>query len=358
MITLLDCIHRIPQVTDSIIADRDKTFAPFFEFIGPQLAEINQIILIGSGTSNTCSVTARGFMEKTSGIQTLAIIPNSFLDDYSAYNPKALYIFTSQSGTSHLTRVAAQRMKAMGCWTVSMTEHDQTPIARDTGVHVSMGCGHEEYGMRTIGYCSSVLTLMLLGLEIGRRRHHLQEEEAKTLLDHARQIAVHHRQITDQTMAWFDRNAESLMAADTFCLYGAGPLWGVTLEGALKILEISKRKIAIGYELDDGMHGPTMGFTKSTCVLILNDGRNAEQARQLAVFAKKELHSGRVIGLNTMDDEDLPITALSDEFRAIEYAAAVQVLAYRLAVDYGIDLADNSQNREGRYFSTHEKPAA
>ncbi|MFQ8581744.1 MAG: hypothetical protein ACLSA6_04010 [Holdemania massiliensis] len=28
----------------------------------------------------------------------------------------------------------------------------------------------------------------------------------------------------------------------------------------------------MGYEMDDGLHGPTMGFTQRHAVIVLNDG--------------------------------------------------------------------------------------
>lgn len=201
----------------------------------------------------------------------------------------------------------------------------------------------EEYLMRTISCCSSVLTLMLTGLAIGEQRRTVSEAEAADYLKQAQKAIEHHPAVVKDSMAWFDRNREHLMSAETFTLYGQDSFWGVAMEGALKILEISKRKIVVVYEFDDGMHGPTMGYTPSNCVIVLHDGgREAERAHQLLAFAKNELGYGYLIGEQPIDDSDLKIQLESGEFMALEMSAPVQVLAYRLAVDYGIDLADMS----------------
>ena len=42
-----------------------------------------------------------------------------------------------------------------------------------------------------------------------------------------------------------------------------------------------------------------------------------------------------------------------EDFKAIEFSSVVQVLAYRLAVDFGIDLTDRSMHKEKLYFKTH-----
>lgn len=359
MITLLDCINRVPLITEQILADRQETFAAYFGILQDTLPQINQIVLIGSGTSNTAAMTARGFIEKVTKIQTLCVLPNEFLHNQTVTNPKALYIYTSQSGTSTLTLEAAEKMRSLGCSTVAITEHDQTPLAKKVHVHVNMGCGKEEYGMRTIGYCASILTLMLLGLETALRLGRITEGEAQAYIEQAHQIAVQHRSISDAAMAWFDRHQKQLMDSDSFTIYGAGTLWGVALEGALKILEISKRKMAVGFEMDDGMHGPTMGYTPKNCVIVLNDGGlDEEKGLQLAVWAKQEMHNGFVFGSHPIDETDLAFEPASGEFRSIEFAPAVEVLAYRLAVDYGIDLLDKSLHKERHYFSTHKNPAA
>ena len=149
------------------------------------------------------------------------------------------------------------------------------------------------------------------------------------------------------------------MVAETFTIYGMDSLWGVALEGALKILEISKRRIGVGYEFDDGMHGPTMGYTPSNCVIVLHDGgREDVRAHQLTTFAKNELGYGYLIGENPIDASDLPISLTGGEFIFLELSPVVQILAYRLAVDYGIELKDiKTQDPlpEMKYFNTHDE---
>ncbi len=352
MVTLLDCINRVPELTEAILDHYEQHFEALLQ--SGSVALLQEIILVGSGTSNTSAVTARSFIEKTSGLRTSCLLPNEFLYETAVLNPMALIVVVSQSGTSALTQDAVKKARKNGNLTVAITENDQTPIARDADVSIEMGCGKEEYGMRTIGYCTSVLTLMLMGMAIGKKRGFLSVEKEAALLSQAAEVPASHRQMSQAAMQWFDQNKESLMNADSFTLYGGGPLWGVALEGALKILEISKRKMAVGYEIDDGMHGPTMGFTNTNCVLALDDGGvNQEKCRQLIQWAKQEKHNGFLIGPNGLDETDLFWMPKCDEFRALEIAPAVQILAYRLAVDAGIDLSDRSIHKESQYFKTH-----
>ena len=61
-----------------------------------------------------------------------------------------------------------------------------------------------------------------------------------------------------------------------------------------------------------------------------------------------------VLSLGTIHDTDLAFETKSEDFRAIEFAPTVEILAYRLAVDVGIDLTDRSRHKEKEYFNTHK----
>lgn len=163
MVTMLEVINRIPAVCTDILNHREETFAALTQAVKAH-PEINQILLIGSGTSNTSAVTARRFIEKTSGLQTICVLPNELLYNCFAYNPNAFYVFTSHSGTSTLTCMAAEKITKLGYLTAAVTDGEDSPIAKMVDVFINQRNGVEEYLMRTIGYCSSVLTQMLMGM--------------------------------------------------------------------------------------------------------------------------------------------------------------------------------------------------
>lgn len=358
MVTLLDCIKRVPSVINDIVAHRKEYTKPLLDYLNGRFDTLNEIVLVGSGTSNTCAVTSHTVVEEFSGLSTSAILPNEFLAKH-AYNPNALYIFTSQSGTSTLTQEAQKKMRDLGYATVAITEADTTPLAKESGCHVYMGCGKEEFGQRTIGYCSSVLTQMMIGLEIGLARGYVSEEQYAAYIEEAKRVPASHEAITEASLAWFDKNKEALMDVDGYVLYGPNTLWGVALEGALKILEIAKRYLAVGYEMDDGLHGPSMGFTKRHCIIVLSDGgKDDHLAQGIAKYVKNEVGHAFVIGANTLDDTDLPFAYQGGHFKCLEYAPVVEVLAYRLAVDYGIKVLPFDQQEplpEMKYFNTHDE---
>ena len=106
MVTLLDCIERIPSRLEWILENRAALQAPVFDYLGGRLAELDQIVLVGSGTSATSAQTAAYFMEEASGLETRAVVPSEFCRPGRVHRKKALYLFISQTGTSRRARAA------------------------------------------------------------------------------------------------------------------------------------------------------------------------------------------------------------------------------------------------------------
>ena len=64
---------------------------------------------------------------------------NEFMYDRSVRNKKGLYVFTSQTGTSHFVREAQKRFREEGYLTVAVSESEDTPLAKESMIFVNMG---------------------------------------------------------------------------------------------------------------------------------------------------------------------------------------------------------------------------
>lgn len=353
MVTYLDCIKRTQTIILDILEKFNERSIELREKWRP---DIDEIIMIGSGTSNTTAQTSQLFIEEVSGLNVTTLLPNQFMKK-SVYKKNALYVFTSQSGTSVFTVECLNKAKEIGGLTLAITGTEDNKLKNASDIHVNMGCGYEEYGQRTIGYCTSVLTQMLIGVEIGRMRNHIDQKMYDKYYEDAKKVPASQKKVVDDAMLWFDKNKEKLMDAEGFVYYGSGALWGVALEGALKALEVVRKYLCVGYEMDDGLHGPTMGFSKKHNVIILDDGKyDMHYVSSLKDYIQNELKDAFILGVNTKDEQDLKIEIMSDYFSMLEIAPAIQVLAYRLATDQGvkIPLLKGIVLPEFKYFSTHE----
>ena len=294
-------------------------------------------------------------MEWYSCLHCEAVVPSVFLHDMAVHDMNALYLFTSQTGTSAECRKALARAKQEGLLHAVLSESPDTPMAKEADCFVSLECGREEYPMRTVGYSATVLVLLLIAAAIGKTYAHLEEPRYQALLEAIAAAGERQAKVIEQTNAWLDHNRRNLLRSDLIVFTGSGALYGVALEGAMKVWE-TLQTASVGYELDEGMHGPNYGYNSRHCVIVLDDGGYAgEKARALARYMKQEFHNGFLIGPDVLDETDLKLDVSEDACCMIDYATVVQVIAWRTAKEQGRDLYrrhDNSVMES--YFKSHD----
>lgn len=354
MVTLLDCIERIPSVIEAILTQQEEAFAGFDQYVGKEKDRIDEIVFIGSGTSNTVAMTSQPFVEKVSGLRTKVVYPNDYIGEGHVYNPNALHIFTSQTGTSKVVCQVMEKLAGLKYLCLSMTDSPESQLARLSPCHVCLNCGKEEYGMRTIGYTTSVLNHMLLGLRLGKMRGVLTEGQYDAYQRQAAGVPKNHRAVSERTKGWFQKNKRQIMRSRCVIFTGAGMYYGLSLESAVKFWEMPQ-VISMGYELEEGLHGPNYGYDYPHCVIVFNDGGSeSDKALSLARYMKDVFHNGLVIGAKTVDGQDLLIESDSGDFACLEYSAAPQVMAYFLTIDGGRDLLQKTDHSVmNSYFRTH-----
>ena len=246
------------------------------------------------------------------------------------------------------------RLNREGFWTTALTESKETPIAQAAVCVVPMNLGPEEYLMRTIGYTGSVLDLMLLALHVGRARGHIMEEQYTQYLGEAAKVPGYHKIITDRAEIWVRAREQQILNSRCVIFTGAGALYGVAQEASVKFWEVPYLA-SFGYELEEGLHGPNYGYSSAHCVIVLNDGRlEKEKALALVRYTKETFGNGFMIGPEVAAEDDLQILLPGNDFDCLALSGAVQVMAYFLAEDQGIDTtAPRDHTVMNRYFMTH-----
>ena len=353
-VTLLECIERVPGLAGQAIQHRKDRAAPVLSAIAARPRPIREIQLVGSGTSNTAAFTAKYFMEQASGLPVRTILPNEYLHGLRVRDEDALVVAISQTGTSIMTRKCVDLACEAGALTVAMCEAADRDFVRAADVFLDMGCGHEEHPTRTIGFSLTVLSLMLLGLELGLSSGRLGREEYDGYAAQADKLPAAIAQVTADAMGWLDRSRWQMLRSDAIVFAGINSLYGIAMEASTKVWELPKLA-SFGYDLDEIMHGPNYGLNSRHCVIVLDDGAlDSDRALALAQYMKKEFGNGLVAGPHVLDDNDLKVDPGCGPFDCLAYAAAVQILSFRLAQDCGRDLlAPHDNHVMNSYFVSH-----
>ena len=355
MVTMLDCIRRSEPVSRNILQHAKESTESLNNVIKDYKA-IDEIFLIGSGSSFNASNAAASFIEDVCKVQVFQLLPNQFAAK-KVLNTKALYIFVSQSGTSSLVKKQILKVKELGCPTVAVTDDQQSAIAKEADVNISIQVGGEEYGFRTVGFSATLLTLQLIGLRIALEAGKISEEEFDEYVNDGLKAVDNIPKVIEDSLAWFDKVKDELKSLRSLMYYGGGELFGIAVEGALKLMETPKVYISVGYEAEDGIHGPCYAFGKDDAIVFLNDGEHdVEYASSMVRFSKAELGRGYMFGPLVQDDKDLKIVPCSKYFRGLEFVPSVQIIAYQMAMINNVEvlpLTIRIPHVSTKYFQTH-----
>ena len=355
MVTMLDCIRRVPQRMEWMLNHLSEITRPMEEAFASRAAQWNEMVFIGCGSSNTAALTARYPAQRLAGIRVTPVLPDEFIDQQAVRNPNALYVFISHTGTSVLTRNALYEAKRLGYDTATVSEAVTTPIAQEVDAFWNQGCGPEEYPMHTLGFSTAALSLVLMGLWVGEKNGSLTPERKNAFFDDMRKTASQIGPVIDQTLTWLEKERRQMLMSDCLVFTGSGALCGIAMESAVKMWE-TPQLITLAYELEEGLHGANYGYTQRHCVIVLNDGgKDSQKARSLAAFMKNEKHNGYLIGAHPLDEHDLSFDCSSD-LNWLVFAAVTQTMSYHLAVSLGRDLFAPHDNRVMySYFDTHNE---
>ena len=353
MTTILDCIERTPPVLERILEQQEQVYAEAASFLKERTGKLREIVLLGCGTSYTASVTAQYSMERVSGLPVRVMYPNDIAGGRICA-PDSLYVFLSQTGTSGIVCEMMEKLSGQGYFCMSMTESPQTRLAKLSPCHICLNCGKEEFSMRTLGYTASVLDLILLGVKIGLAGGFLSRERSEALLREAAKVPDSQRAVIPEAKEWYQKRKRQFSRSDCILFTGAGALYGLALEGAVKLWEMPQI-ISAGLELEDGMHGPNFGYDGRQCVVILDDGgAESGKAHRLARYVKEIMHNGLLVGPVPLGEEDFVLRPRGGLFSCLEYSVVPQIMSYFLAVDAGRDISGPmDRSVMNRYFKTH-----
>ena len=350
---MIDCIRNSSHQFELFLSNREHWFDQLHQVL-PQ--KLNGITLVGSGTSSTCAFTVKPFIEKVSQLNTTVVYPSEFIDQTSVYDPNRLYVFISQTGTSSFTNDALELALSKNLLCATMSESDITPLAKHDCAYIDMGCGYEEYPMRTTGYSTSVFTLMWLGIDMAWYYHLIDDGQVKHYHDDALLMINQYQTIIDQTLQWLTFNKRKMLQSQLLMFTGSGAYYGLALEAAMKVWE-TPQITSMGYELEESLHGPNFGYNSNHCVIALDDGgKDTLKSQALVRYMKEVKDNGFIIGPNPINEQDFKVETQCEVFKPLLYGAIIQTLAYKLAKDQGRDLmAKHDNSRMQSYFITHGK---
>ena len=307
-----------------------------------ELMAIDNITITACGTSWHSALIGEHMIEEMTRIPVEVEYASEFRYRNPIINERTLCIVISQSGETADTLAAMREAKRRGAKTLGIVNVVGSTIARESEGGIYLHAGPEIGVASTKAFTSQVVALALLTLKLARKRD--------LSVVRGREIADAMLALPEQVQSILDRAPEiegiarEFVNAKNFLYLGRGFNFPAALEGALKLKEISYIH-AEGYPAAEMKHGPIALIDEEMpCVFIAP--HDAVFEKVCSNVQEVKARGGRVIVLTSRDepmlegkiDYEIRIPETIDMFYPILAAIPLQLLAYYIAVQRGLDV--------------------
>jgi len=307
-----------------------------------QCSRIRRIVIVACGTSWHAGLVGRHILEELSEIPVSVEYASEYRYRRELRIPGTLTIAISQSGETADTLEALRAAKAAGSTVIGLVNVVGSTIAREADGGIYLHAGPEIGVASTKAFTAQVVSLLLLGLWLGRQRG-MSVDEGRAMVTELLglpELVARALQVEPQVRSLAERHAQARNA-----LYlGRGVNFPVALEGALKLKEISYIH-AEGYPAAEMKHGPIALIDENMPVVCLAP-KDSVYAKVVSNMQEVKARGGRIIAITSegngdlgrLVDHQIAVPASSPLLAPVLTVIPLQLLAYHIAVLRGCDV--------------------
>lgn len=344
---MLKEIHEQPDALkatlDHCIADGSILF-PMADISADLIGRVNKIHMVGCGSAYHAGVYGKYIMEELTGICTTAEIASEFRYGNTPLDSNSLVIVISQSGETADSIAALKKAVDSGATTLSVINSYGSTMAELSHMVIYTKAGTEISVATTKAYLCQNAVLYLLALSIGEKSGRLSDEKYSELLSDIMRLP-------DTIKAELQRAvdiipvAHALTNAEHIYFIGRGTDYALSLEGALKLKEISYIHCE-AYPAGELKHGTISLIEKGTPVVALCL-RSDILKKTLSGIQEVKARGGSIIAVTKadlashFDSDDTLITVdgdVTDRLSLLTGAVPLQLLSYHTAVNRGCEV--------------------
>ena len=203
-----------------------------------EIQKLQHIYIVACGSAYHVGVAAQYVIEELAQIPVRVELASEFRYRRMLFAPNSLVIIVSQSGETADSLAALREAKAHGVKTLAIVNVVGSTIAREAD-HVFYTLAGPEIAVATTkAYSTQLIASYILSIEFARVRGMIDEDRAAELIAELQTIPDKIEKLLEdkERIQWF---AAKQMNAQNMFFIGRGIDYAVSLEGSLKMKEIS-----------------------------------------------------------------------------------------------------------------------
>ena len=307
------------------------------------LKNCERVCVVACGTAMHAGLVAQSLIRSILRMHMDVEYASEFMYMDPVIDDKTLVLAISQSGETIDTLEALKYARSQGAKSIAVINVKGSSIARESDYVMYTYAGPEIAVASTKAYTTQMAALFALIGRMAVVRGAFNEEQEKAFVDALMQAPDAIQQVLDKKEEMHHIARGLLEAKDAFML-GRGLDYAILLEGALKLKEVSYIHTE-AYASGELKHGTIALITEKTPVVALV---TQERVRDKELSNIREVQSrGASVVVLVKDGIDLAdadythvftLPAMDDVAMAFPASAALQLLAYYVSMDRGLDV--------------------
>lgn len=333
-----------PDVIRNTLAKKLNGYIPDFtsdDVDESIFSECKNISIVACGTAMHSGLIAKQLIEKNCGIPVTVYMASEFIYCDPILNNDTLVICVSQSGETIDTLEALKYADRQGSKILSIVNVRGSAIARQSQNVIYTDAGPEIAVASTKAYTSQLVTFYLITAKMAYMRGCFNDEGLQSFITQLKKVP-------DAVESVFENKdkihhiAGSLLTAEHAFMIGRGIDYPALLEASLKLKEISYIH-SEAFASGELKHGTIALITKNTPVIALMTQSNLA-SKQVSNIREVQSRGAMVITVCTKSlkafatDSFIELPDIDDEFTVIPSVVVMQLLAYYVSSDKGLDV--------------------
>lgn len=238
---MLKEIHEQPTSIKTTIKPRISEGLPNLEECGittDKLKSFRNIFVVACGTAMHAGIVGKYVIEKIARVPVVVDIASEFRYRDPIIGHGDLVIIISQSGETADSLAAMRLAKQRGAETLAIVNAKGSSIAREADMLIYTHAGPEIAVASTKAYMVQIAVMYLFAFELALAKEQISEEECRRLVSVLQSVPDTISSILEN-IDLTQYAASSLINADSLLYIGRGLDYALSMEGSLKLKEIS-----------------------------------------------------------------------------------------------------------------------
>ncbi|WP_288529973.1 glutamine--fructose-6-phosphate transaminase (isomerizing) [uncultured Secundilactobacillus sp.] len=313
-----------PVVNDALLASMKKA---------------DRIYIVGAGTSYHAGLVGKRLFENLTQTPTEVHISSEFAYEQPILSEKPFFIFLSQSGETADSREVLVNVSAAGHESLTITNVQNSTLSREATYTMLLHAGPEIAVASTKAYTAQIALQAILAKALGEADKQIVAQRFD-IRQQLGLVATGIQAIVDEKDKIEALVKQSFLKTPNAFYIGRGLDWGVSLEAALKLKEISYVQ-AEGFASGELKHGTIALIEEGTPVIgIITQSKTAGLTRSnLQETMARGAKIITIVSENLAKDSDDIVLAEVDELMTpLISVVPTQLLAYYTSLLKGLDV--------------------